>query len=184
MRQTNFLTAALLTLVWSWSANATLITNGGFETGDLTGWSCTGADRCEVITTYPHSGTYNMWGWDNSGFATLAQTIATSVGEMYDLSFWSHAHELSAGNILRYSIGGATPVLVSTTTSYIETMASFTASAATTTIELLFETDGGTGQWRIDDVSVTGAAVPEPTTLALMGLGMAGIGYSRKRKTA
>jgi len=34
----------------------------------------------------------------------------------------------------------------------------------------------------VDNVSV--AAVPEPTSLALPGLGLAGFGFSRKKKTA
>ena len=35
----------------------------------------------------------------------------------------------------------------------------------------------------LDNLNFT-AAVPEPATLALMGLGLAGIGYRRKRKLA
>jgi len=34
----------------------------------------------------------------------------------------------------------------------------------------------------VDDVEIVTAAIPEPATLALMGLGLAGIGFSRKKK--
>lgn len=46
---------------------------------------------------------------------------------------------------------------------------------------------GDVGRYRVNfSQAVVGpvAAVPEPTTLALMGLGLAGLGYRRKRKTA
>lgn len=48
-------------------------------------------------------------------------------------------------------------------------------------------TDTRTGDWEFHLLNVdaaSGPTIPEPTTLALMTLGMAGIGYSRKRKSA
>ncbi len=38
--------------------------------------------------------------------------------------------------------------------------------------------------WALDDLRFETAAVPEPTTLTLLGLGLAGLGYSRKRKNS
>src|SRR5688572_21206009 len=58
------------------------IVNGGFEAG-LLGWSCTGEDLCDTGGT-PHSGSAAFRGFDNSGFATLSQTIVTIAGENYD----------------------------------------------------------------------------------------------------
>jgi hypothetical protein len=98
-------------------------------------------------------------------------------------------NDLGPGNILRYGIGGGTPVLVAQTgpssADYAMTSMSFMASGASTAIDFFFETDFRTGTWKIDDVSVTtaAAAVPAPITLALMGLCLAGVGFSRKRKT-
>ena len=39
-------------------------------------------------------------------------------------------------------------------------------------------------QFAVDNVKIAAAAVPEPTTLALMGLGLAGVGFARKKKQA
>ena len=39
------------------------------------------------------------------------------------------------------------------------------------------------GPTHIDDITLNAAVVPEPASIALLGLGLAGIGFSRKKKT-
>lgn len=175
---------AALSLSLPAMASPTLITNGGFENG-MTGWTCTGADTCTTGTYFVHSGSAAAYGYDNDGFATLSQTIATTAGFGYDFSFWSAVYMLDPGNIVRYQIDNGSIFTVASTTSPSQTATSFVATGASTTIKLMFETDGGTGIIGFDDVVVSANgrnAVPEPTSIALIGAALLGLGVSRKRK--
>ena len=54
-----------------------------------------------------------------------------------------------------------------------------------TGIRSLYWTDPGYNFAAIDNVSITGtSSVPEPMSIALLGLGLAGLSFSRKRKSA
>ena len=159
------------------------VINGGFETGDLTGWTVSGAELGVADSNFPRSGSYSFVGYQNDGFATLSQNFSTLAGAEYELDFWSSASS-DPGNILRYQLDAGPIFTVSQQPTYALTTGSFTASGSTTTLSFLFETDSGTGVWLIDDVSVTqtSAAVPEPTSMAIFGLGALGLAYRARRK--
>jgi hypothetical protein len=73
----------------------------------------------------------------------------------------------------------------STPADFYEFSSDFAASGGPTLIEFRIS---GSGTSRagisVDDFFVTGGAVPEPSIIALIGLGLAGIGYQRRRKAA
>ena len=169
---------------------ASIVVNGGFETNDLTGWSCVNADLCSTGAFDPNTGLFAFQGYDNTGFGTLSQVLPTVAGATYAFDFYSRAYNADLGNILRYQIDGGAIQTVTTTTAHALTSTSFIAAGPATTISFLFETDDGTGIWVIDDVFVeqrSAAAVPEPASLTLLGLGLAGARarqWLRKRRTA
>lgn len=74
-------------LVLATSANAAILVNGGFETGDFTGWNAAGGSKT-VTTTSPLSGTYSAQLTDStSGPVFLSQAFTPLVGGSATLSF-------------------------------------------------------------------------------------------------
>ena len=84
-------------------ARAGLIVNGGFETGDFTGWTLLpdvgGGVYTRVIAngTYgtsglllPHQGTYfaTFSNYASQGDSGIEQTVTTTPGQVYTLSYW------------------------------------------------------------------------------------------------
>jgi PKD repeat protein len=79
-----------------------LLVNGGFETGDLTGWTQVGNTLANVTTAFAHSGSYSVQFGGVVTPALLEQNIATTPGATYLLSFWLNNY--NGGNL--NGIGG------------------------------------------------------------------------------
>lgn len=176
-----FLVGLLLAYASS-AANANIIVNGGFENG-LTGWTCTNSNLCATNGNgNPGSALY---GFTNTGYASLFQNVSTVVGGIYSLTFDTMAGD--SRNEIGYSVNGFSNVKwTSSGYTWVSQSASFTATSALTKIEFFLATDPGTGTYQLDNVAVnqTGSAVPEPGSIALLGLALAGVAAARRKKQA
>jgi len=157
-------------------ANANLLTNGGFETGDFTGWSGGGVNVGNYIN-YPygpsastvHSGNYGMQFGAVGHETDIEQVIGTTAGTTYDVSFWVNILDGATNEVTAFANGNAILDMFDPTVGlgWQYESASFVATGPTSTIAFGFRQDPGWSAF--DDASVE--AVPEPATLAALGFG-------------
>jgi hypothetical protein len=164
-------------------ASANLITNGGFETGDFTGWTQGGNTGFTFVSTgYAHSGTYGAQLGPVGSDGYLSQTLATTPGNLYTFSFWLQGSGRTP-NDFSASFNGVTVYTVTDSPAFSYTEFTFTgllATSSSTTVQFAFRDDPS--YWGLDDVSVSGAtSTPETGTSALLlSLGLVGLCLARR----
>lgn len=181
-------------------AGGNLLVNGGFEAGNLSGWSVSGNTRFTMVTDYSvglpgigpdatYSGSHYALLGPVGSMGHLSQTIATTAGQTYFVSWWL-ASDSNAGNEFSASWNGAT--LFDQVDVPREGYQFFTERAVATgsSSTLAFSYRNDPGFFSLDNVSVlvsptvasnrNAAVVPEPAGLLLLGLGLtATIGAGR-----
>jgi len=197
-------------------AQATLlVTNGSFEdsanfvspgndtmslaVGSTTmpGWTVAGSESLAWIGSsnpYGLSASAGSYFLDLTGysigapFSGVTQTIATSSGSTYQLSFDLGSSSLyGIPSAITASAAAASQTFTSTltgTNSWETETLLFTATGATTAISLLGA--AGSNYIGLDNVSVAFVSgpgiVPEPAALSLMAVGLFGLGVARRRR--
>ena len=165
--------ACVLLLVASLAfAGPILIVNPGFETGDFTGWTRTGElGFTSVTTTYAHSGTHSASFGPVGSLGYIAQMIATTPGEAYDVSFLVHGS--GTPNQIQLDWGGAEAATWTNVNAPSWTLFGWdglVASSSTTELKLGFRNDPSF--LYVDDIEVN-TAIPEPSTVLLVAAGAA-----------
>jgi hypothetical protein len=184
-------------LTASVTAQAELVNNGGFETGDFTGWTTTNTDPnfyfSGVDQSNPRSGlSAAYFGNLRQDRATISQTLITVPGTSYTVSYYLSSEDLGGGtmpNGFLSTFGGATIESLSDIAASAYTLHSFTLTASSAATLLSFSLFDEPGFLDLDDISVLAVAappvtVPEPTSIALLALaGTAAVLQGRRRKT-
>jgi hypothetical protein len=171
-------------------ASAGSVVNGGFETGDFTGWAKSGnpfftgvGDAASLAAKggSVHSGDFAaFFGPPTLGFIT--QSLPTTPGTTYVLDFWLAHPFTDPGQGVEWlvRVGGDTLLDSHDTPNfdYKEFTFTFTATSASTDLQFGFAEPANF--FFLDDVS---ANVPEPGSCILFGVGAAMLfGYSRLRR--
>jgi PEP-CTERM motif len=167
-------------------ASPNLVQNGGFETGDFTGWSLSGDTGSALVSNNdPHSGQFAA-NFDPVGdYLYLSQDLSTTPGLNYSLFFWPKWVDYPIDHIQVFW-NGALVFDQANSTSYPWTETSVNNLLATSgQTELTFAFMAGDSQslWSLDDVSVTAqSTTPEPGSIMLLGTGILGIAGMLRRK--
>ncbi|MFK4226163.1 carbohydrate binding domain-containing protein [Streptomyces sp. NPDC019890] len=129
---------------------ANLLSNPGFETGSLSGWSCTGG-LGSVVSSPVHSGTKALAGAASaSDNAKCTQTVAVQPNTAYTLSGWVR------GNYVYLGVTGGPSTWTPSATAYTQLSVSFTTGAAQTTAEIYLNGWYAQGTYYADDISLDG----------------------------
>jgi chitinase len=131
------------------AAQTNLLTNPGFEAGNLSGWTCSTLDS--VVTSPVHSGSYALAGAaSNSDDAQCSQTVSVQPSSNYTLSGWVEGAYVYLGE------SGGSDDWTPSATSWQQLTTSFTTGSSTTSVTVYVHGWYAQGTYYADDLSLIG----------------------------
>ena len=184
---------AFLAIAASVPARADLVVNGGFESGDFTGWVVSDSNGIVIDNADFDSGSASASLGSFGTPGTLSQTLTTMAGTSYQISYFLHNQGTGTGfppavELFQASFDGVvldteTGVLVSGGYNFFN----FQQIASSASTALVFTEQNDDSVWNLDDVSVTPvtASVPEPGSATLLASAvLLALGYARRGSLA
>jgi len=203
------LVAGLVLLSFTPSAcAASIAADGGFESAgggniyfagqsiDGGSWNVTLGD-IYIDSSDPYvfagSNSVNLTAANPYAANSLAETLSTVVGEVYDVSFWADADSANAFSLLENGIavtGTPTSIVdngfpgpITNSSLFVDYLGLFTATSTSTTLDFTATANppigSAFGSVMIDNVSVL--PTPEPSSVVLTLTGVLGLVLGRKR---
>ena len=178
----------LLALSETQSVKANLITNGGFEKGDFTGWMQSGNTDFTGVTgtffdTPPHSGNFQAFFGPFGNPSFITQNLATAPGGSYVLDFWL-ANLGGPANSFAVLWDGSTIFSLPDLSAFDYTEFTFNVTASSASTALQFEFMHNPSFFLLDDVTVvpSGLNVPDSgSAFSLLGLATLGVAALRRK---
>lgn len=178
---TNETSARLQIIAARLDIGQSIVQNGGFETGDFTGWTLfgntiVGNSVYNIVISddfFPgvtHSGNFGAFLGQGSFVATLSQNLPTQPGQLYQLSFWLNNPIADTPQIFGAQWDTTNVLLALTNPPVLDwTNYQFLVTATTTNTPLLFFERNDPNYYGLDDVTVTPVPPVAFSTAALTG---------------
>ncbi|MEU9326888.1 carbohydrate binding domain-containing protein [Streptomyces canus] len=129
---------------------ANVLTNPGFESGNLSPWTCTG-NLGSVVSSPVHGGTKSLQGAvSSSDNAQCSQTVAVQPNTTYSLSGWVR------GSYVYLGVNGGSSTWTSSPSAYSQLTTSFTTGASQTSATVYVHGWYAQGTYFADDISLDG----------------------------
>ena len=140
------------------AAASNLLSNPGFETGTLSGWSCD-AGTASVVSSPVHSGSYALAATPTSADdAQCTQTVSVLPNTAYTLSGYVE------GSYVYLGVTGGTDTWTPSATSWQQLTTTFTTTASQTSVQVYLHGWYAQPEYHADDLVLSGPAGSSPST--------------------